>query len=262
MKQFTSVVLLLLVGASPACRAKGHSPFQNVAAAKPVAAAPALKVPKVYPQQFAAPVGPPLAVLPGRGLGPLRFGASLGTVERLLGTSCTKKTTDGDVEHCLLTSYGVEVELREGHVSRLRVHGSERKFPGENGAPAGSWGAFNGSFKGAVLGMYAAVVAEQIGEPSSVQKLDPPEGATVMRHTYPHNTVLEYDKIANGNVVLASIVLDPDPQEIEAVRQAALAAVSANPGTPEAAPSQLPEPDSKLTKGKKRAKPRTHGAKP
>lgn len=210
------------------CRAKSHSPFTEA----PSASATALKYPRlnvqppaIKPEQFAIPVGPKLMALPGRGLGPVRFGASLATIERLIGATCTTKTEN----LCRYAPHAMEFLLEAGKLAEIHIHGDERPFPGGGGTPDNTYGIFNGMLPPKVeLGMYPHVVEELIGPPLQSEQLDPPQGSTVLRVTYANNTVLEYDKLANGNTVLAGILLKPDPEAIAAARAAALAPAAAS----------------------------------
>jgi hypothetical protein len=235
MKHASRLLTILAVGTLlGACRAKGHSPFVNPpAGSAPTVKYPGLNVqpPLIKPEQFSIPVGPRLMILPGRGLGPIRFGASIPTIERLMDAKCTTKTE----ELCRYAPQAVEFLLTDGKLTEIRVQGDERPFPGGGGTPDNTYGIFNGYLPPkAEFGMYEKVVIESVGQPLSAEKLDPPQGKTVLRHTYPNNTVLEYDVLANGNTVLAGVILKPDPEAIAASRAAALAPLaSAAPAAPE-----------------------------
>ncbi|MEN9579813.1 MAG: hypothetical protein RJA70_2822 [Pseudomonadota bacterium] len=148
---------------------------------------------------FQIPVGPRLAVLPGQGLGAVRFGATLQTVERLMEAPCSEKTE----AVCRYAAHAVDFHFKDGVVAKIQIHGEERPFGPADGH---SYGIFNGLFpQGAALGMYAHIVIGMLGEPTRLEKVT--EGATVERHFY-SNFVLEYDRLKNGNVVLASIILE------------------------------------------------------
>ncbi len=59
-----------------------------------------------------------------------------------------------------------------------------------------------------MLGLHRHIVIEEFGEPSKKEPLSGPDGQ-VEKHTYP-GVVLEYDKIENGNTILAAITVVPD----------------------------------------------------
>lgn len=223
MKYAVRMFVIACLGASlGGCRAEHHSPFTATPTPTATVKYPGLIVqpPMIKPEQFAIPVGPKLMALPGRGLGPVRFGASLSTIERLIGATCTTKSET----LCRYAPHAVEFLLEDGKLAEIRIQGDERPFPGGGGTPDNTYGIFNGVLPPKVeLGMYQHVVEEQIGAPLKTEQLDPPQGNTVLRLTYANNTVLEYDKLSNGNTVLAGIILKPDAEAIAAARAAALA---------------------------------------
>ncbi len=162
------------------------------------------------PKRFQVPVGRPLGIFPGKGVGAVRFGATVETVERLVDAKCTEKTK----QVCRYEGRAVDFLFDDqGGVREIRIHGDERKFSDE---PGRTYGVYNGRFtEGAALGMYAPYVIKDIGEPKRVETI--PDGdekgpfPTMERHYY-DDMVLEYDKLENGNVVLAGIILKR-PQE-------------------------------------------------
>ncbi len=160
------------------------------------------------PKKFQVPVGPPLGIFPGQGVGAIRFGATVDTVERLMVAKCTEKTK----EVCRYVGHAVDFRFGpDGGVREIRIHGDERRFSDK---PNDTYGVFNGRFaEGAALGMYPAYVVKDIGEPKSRAVVPEAEQQkapfpTVERHYY-DNMVLEYDKLENGNVVLAGVILTP-----------------------------------------------------
>jgi hypothetical protein len=157
----------------------------------------------VAPPVFRIPLEPRVAILPGQGLGPIRFGATRQTVERLLNAKCSEATET----LCRMWGHAMDFVFDAGGVSEMRVHGEERKFSDK---PGDTYGFFNGAFpEGAALGMYPKFLIEELGEPMRVEKVDAAAAErfpTVERHHYEH-MVLEYDRLKNGNVVLAGVVL-------------------------------------------------------
>lgn len=152
------------------------------------------------PETFQIPVGPLLGIFPGKGIGAIRFGASPETVERLMEAKCNEKTETS----CRYSAHAVEFRFDGGVVSEIRVHGDERPF-GDDASV--TYGVFNGRFpQGAALGMYPQFVIEALGEPKRKEAVSDGKSATVERHYY-EDMLLEYDKLANGNVVLAGVIL-------------------------------------------------------
>jgi hypothetical protein len=178
------------------------------------------------PQLFHVPVGPRLAIVPGKGLGPVRFGATRETLERLLGGKCTVATET----LCRMASHAIDFVLKDGVVEEMRVQGEERKI---DPLKDDTWGIFNGRFmQGGSLGMYAQFVQESVGQPKRVEKFDTPVGPnpTVERHYY-DNMVLEYDRLENGNVVLAGVILTRPAPGTEPPEEDATGAAPSATGT-------------------------------
>jgi hypothetical protein len=154
---------------------------------------------------FNIPVGPRFAIEPGVGLGPIRFGATAATIERLMETPCAEK----DAKSCRYPIHAVEFELTDGALSTIHIHGHERLA--KQGEDAFVFGIFNGKLlNGVELGMYREYVESVMGPAPSGRDIAPGTArrgfSTVYVAEYP-GARFEYDKLANGNVVLAGIVL-------------------------------------------------------
>lgn len=152
------------------------------------------------------PVGPRLVFLPGKGVGAIRFGATVETIERHMEAPCDKKTED----RCLYVREAVEFFLKDGVLERIKAHRRDREIsdPPENGEK------YFGSLRGIVqpkimLGLHRHIVLEEFGEPKKKEPVSPPgPGGLVDRHYY-DGINFEYDKIKNGNTVLAAIEIYP-----------------------------------------------------
>lgn len=155
---------------------------------------------------FRVPVGPALLIMPGEGVGPIRFGAKLTTVQRLMESDCTELTESGRVHWCRYQANAVDFGLEEDKLVAIHIHGAEREFiPGKGLGVDNSYGVFRGTFANkAQLGMYEQYASQ--GKPLRVEKVKPGRFPTVEKHHY-ENMVLEYDKLQNGNVVLGGVVL-------------------------------------------------------
>ncbi len=155
--------------------------------------------------EFSEPrTGPAMPILPGQGIGPIRFGATKATVERLMGAPCEDSTET----LCRYVGRAVEFKLTDGVVSEIRV---SRKGREAKRAPDGSIIEY-GFYSGALLpdlyfGMRPEALQEQLGKPQKVETIDPP-GADGLaeRHVY-DGVTLEYDRWSNGNLVLGAAVL-------------------------------------------------------
>jgi hypothetical protein len=183
-------------------------------AASAGAAAQAPHKPPQAPAPWHIPVGPTLPIERGKGLGPIRFGARLDTIERLIGEPCEDKTEEpsGEVV-CRYSAQAVDFFLTKGEVTKIRIHRVGRPFkPGSKA----DYGIFNGRFvEGAGMGMLEQGVQEFLGKPKSVRKVEGenPFG-TVEIHEYDGCT-LEYDRLGPDRVILGGVVLTaPKPTKM------------------------------------------------
>ena len=103
----------------------------RTATASAGAAGERLKAPKASPP-WRIPVGPTLLIMPGEGVGPIRFGARLETIERLIGEPCEQKRDEaGGVLVCRYSAYATEFVLRDGVLKEIRAHRMGRPFKPE-----------------------------------------------------------------------------------------------------------------------------------
>ena len=156
-------------------------------------------------RKMPAPMGTSLPILAGRGVGPIRIGATLATIERLMEVPCYHKTDD----RCTYVDRAVEFELSEGITVRIHAHRTDR-HPAFDAQEA--FGIFNGGFTNGVrFGMHKHYVLTKFGEPEKKESvpgasLGDAEYVTVERHYYP-GLILEYDLLQNGNTVLGGVVV-------------------------------------------------------
>ena len=183
-------------------------PAPSVVAPAVQPAAPARKPPvaPLAPEPWHVPVGISLPIEPGQGLGPIRFGAHLDTIERLMGEPCEEKRQDApNVLVCRYSAQAVEFFLTDGAVTSMHAHRMGRPFLTD---PKPDFGIFRGRFDaGASFNMLMAPVQEVLGKPKAVHKVTAPNKyGTVETHDYP-NFTLEYDKVDADRVVLGGVVL-------------------------------------------------------
>lgn len=180
--------------------------------------APAIAPGSPYPQ------GPRFIIVPGKGFGPIRFGATVETVERHMGAPCELKTETS----CLYVRQAAEFTFKDGVVAKMKAHMRDRIAQGPSGKKQ-AYGSFNGAMAPKImLGLHRHIVLEEYGEPERKEPVkDPPELGLVDRHIY-DGLVLEYDKIENGNIVLAGIEVTPSetapvagPKNAASVKKAA-----------------------------------------
>lgn len=153
------------------------------------------------PTAWPVPVGPALAVLPGKGVGSVRFGATIATIERLMEFPCEVKTDT----LCGYNGRAVDFILNNGVVTEIQLHRVDRSDPH---LPGAKYGVFNGRLlDGAALGMLQPAALEILGAAQRVEKVaDGGPWGTVERHYFP-DMVVEFDKVENGNVILGGVVL-------------------------------------------------------
>jgi hypothetical protein len=152
------------------------------------------------------PVGPNLVITPGKGFGPIRFGATQETIERLIGEPCEERRSEGDDVICRYSAQAVDFVLRKGKLVQMRAHRLGRPFKPE---PKLDYGIFNGRFaEGVAFGMVPGAVRELLGAPKRVQTLttDNPNH-TVEVHSY-DTFSLEFDRLPSDSVVLGGVILD------------------------------------------------------
>lgn len=146
---------------------------------------------------FHPPTGPRFAITAGKGIGPIRLGASLATVERLMELPCPDKTDTV----CRYVDRGVEFRFTDGKLTRILVHRGGREAPGGK-----VWGVFNGGIPPDLqFGMIVPAVQQFVGPPKSVKPGN--EGAdteTTEQHVY-EGMVLEYDKLPGGRIIYGGV---------------------------------------------------------
>jgi hypothetical protein len=206
-----SLLLALTFIPLTGCR-KSETKKEEAQSADPAALATADPVAKVdkkpppAPLGHRFPIGPRLLVVPGRGLGAIRFGATFETVERHMAAPCDLKTET----RCLYVRQAVDFTMKDGVVVGMKAEMRDR--PVKNGPATGdkAFGSFNGLVPPEIMmGLHRHVVIEEFGEPDKKEPVENPKGhGLVDRHFY-DGLIFEYDKIENGNVVLAGIEIVP-----------------------------------------------------
>ncbi len=174
---------------------------QNQAQEKPQAAnkAPTKKPP------IATLSGVAQVVLPGRGLSSIRFGATRETIERQMQAPCAYASE----KRCVYVDRGLEFFLNAGVLEKIRIHIYNHNSDDVPNAER-NYGAFNGVLPAEIRpGLHRHIVLSEYGEPSKQEKIKkPPAFGLQERHFYDGIT-LEYDRIENGNIVLAAMEIFP-----------------------------------------------------
>jgi len=194
--------------AKPEQAGASATPLSSVSAAAPVAAsAPAAASAPEGPPKVQMPEGPVLAIQAGQGVGPIRIGATVATIERLMEAPCEVKTESV----CRYIKRAVEFDLdKNGVTDRIVVHRHDRPAgPDAKGEPQ-VYGFFNGGIPpGVGLGMVPKAVLEILGPPLSSERVNTANDFdTIDRDTYPGGMVLEYDEYKkSGKVMLGAVII-------------------------------------------------------
>lgn len=162
------------------------------------------------------PVGPDLIVYPGKGVGPLRFGAYPETIERLLGVPCDYQTAT----RCVHFDRALDLTLEDGVLSKIRAERPDHVPLGlgasELGKNAGrTFGTFRGRIEPKIVfGLHKHIVEEEYGKPKSEEQFEPEGGEGRVARAHYDYMVLEYDRIENGNTILSAIELVPNERSL------------------------------------------------
>ncbi len=192
---------------TPGCDAQ-RAPAPAASASAP---APPRPTPSVHPnlakrRRVLVRSGPPLAIQAGKGVGPIRIGATVATIERLMDLKCETLTD----QVCRYATRAVEFELDKGVAKSIRVHRPYRPAGGKN--PDGQpriYGIFNGLIPPDVeFGMTVPGAQMTLGKPQRVEKVNDARFGTRELHYY-DGLVLEYDQIGDAPLVLGGVRVVP-----------------------------------------------------
>lgn len=208
MRAFPLPALLLAGLLSPlACKSKSESKPATVSPVAASASAP-VRLPAPQRRRWTAPSGPVLAILPGKGVGPIRIGATVATIERLMAAKCDVKTP----EVCRYLERAVEFWLEKGAAKTIHVHRAGRLGKDAQGQEV-DYGFFHGAIPPDLqFGMIPRAIQEHLGPPQRVERSEALGAALNAEVHYYDGITLEYDRIENGNLVLGgAIIYKPAP---------------------------------------------------
>lgn len=113
---------------------------------------------------------------------------------------------------CRYIGRAIEFHLRDGVTESMTIHRRDRAAGKDKQGRTRTYGIFNGAIPPDLQpGMVPAAIIEFLGEPDKVDKQAPNQYGTEEIHHYP-GLRLEYDRIANGNLVLGAIHIFKDPK--------------------------------------------------
>jgi hypothetical protein len=150
------------------------------------------------------PEGPVLAIEAGKGVGPIRLGATVATIERLMAAPCEVKTVDA----CRYIRRAVEFDLKNGVTDRIVVHRHDRPAGPDAAGQPQVYGFFNGGIPpGVGLGMLPSAVKELMGEPLRVEKVTTQNDFDTIERTFYPGLELEFDIYKNGKEMLGGVII-------------------------------------------------------
>ncbi len=162
-------------------------------------------------------IGTLFPIVPGQGIGPIRFGAKKATIERLMNAPCDDSTET----LCRYVARGVDFTLKDDATVEMRVSRKGREAKRNAAGEIVEYGFFNGAIPPDLyFGMLPPAVQQYLGQPQKVEKITPmgPDGFSE-RHVYDGIT-LEYDAWSTGNLVLGAVVLTKSPAAAAASEKA------------------------------------------
>ena len=201
------LLAVVTAGLFSACKgtsssAPGSAGAPSAAPSVAVSSAPPAEVPEreTVPTSWPIPDGPLLGIFAGEGVGAIRLGANVATIERLMEAPCEFKTEDA----CRYVARATEFLLRDGVTVEIHTHRQGRPTTPRPRV----FGVFNGRTPQAVaFTMLQPAARELLGPPSKTEVVaDGGENHTVAIDTY-DGIRIEYDKLPNGNVVVGGMVI-------------------------------------------------------
>lgn len=222
---FGCVSLGLTTLSCSSCQSDRSTPqgTSAVASASAAPSTPSSASPGTAPTSWPVPVGPGLAILPGKGVGSIRFGATIATIERLMEFPCEIKTDT----LCGYNGRAIDFVLSNGVASEMHIHRVDRA---DAHLAHAKYGVFNGRLlNGVSPGMLRPAAVEMLGAPQRVEPVaDGEPWGTIERHHYADMTI-EYDKMPSGDIVVGGIVLTaPTASSPNAPSASAATSASAN----------------------------------
>lgn len=176
---------------------------EEAAAAASASASPSRAQPKLMP------TGPSLAIEAGKGVGPIRFGATVHTIERLMGARCQVLSEN----LCRYQTYGVDYHLVNGVLAKVHVQRAGRPAGKDVTGQKLEFGFFNGGIRpDLALGMTPKAMQEYMGPPERVERVTEPNPQNMVARDHYPGVILEYDRYKNGNIIWAGAVVFPDPR--------------------------------------------------
>jgi hypothetical protein len=161
-----------------------------------------------HARRWSPPSGPMLAIEAGKGVGAIRIGATVATVERLMNKRCEVLTD----EVCRYVTRGVDFHLIGGIVNWIHVQRAGRPAGNDATGEPVEFGFFNGAIPPDIrLGMVPSAVQEYVGPPERIEPAPQPNPATLVASDYYPGMVVEYDRFTNGKIIMGGVRIMKDP---------------------------------------------------
>lgn len=159
-------------------------------------------------RRWSAPSGPMLAIDAGKGVGAIRIGATVATIERLMDKRCEVLTD----EMCRYVSRGVDFHLLGGITNWIHVQRAGRPAGNDVTGEPVEFGFFNGGIPPDLrLGMVPSAIKEYLGPPERIEPVPQPNPASLVARDYYPGMVVEYDRYTNGKIIMGGVRIAKDP---------------------------------------------------
>ncbi|GEM_PF-1587098 len=147
-------------------------------------------------------LGPQLILLPGQGVGAIRFGATFATVERHMGAPCDIRTET----RCAYIRQAVEFTMNDGVLVSLLAQGRGRVVSGQQEGKDTHYGTFHGVLPPSIqFGLHHHIALKEFGEPTLKKRFEAAGASRLVERDFYDGVTLEFDSLSNGNEILAGI---------------------------------------------------------
>lgn len=207
-----AIVLSIITAATAACtRAEPHRKStveEEIAAAVAAGAIEKDARQAAHARRWAPPNGPMLAIEAGKGVGAIRIGATVATIERLMDKRCEVLTE----ALCRYITRGVDFHLVGGITNWIHVQRAGRPAGNDFRGEPVEFGFFNGAIPPDLrLGMIPSAIQEYLGPPERIEPVAQPNPASLVARDYYPGMVIEYDRYTNGKIIMGGVRIMKDP---------------------------------------------------
>lgn len=162
-------------------------------------------VPQPAATRIPLPSGPRLAILAGKGVGPIRLGATRATIERQMDRPCDVVTES----LCRYITRAVDFHLSGGVVDKVVVHRRDRPAGKDKSGKEQVYGLFNGGFPPDFeVMMKRKVIMDHLGPALKLEEVTQDNPNHTVERQYYDGMTLEYDRWDNGQIVLGAVIIE------------------------------------------------------